>query len=221
MPSVVKRFSLLRRNSALKPAEFSRHYREVHGPLAAAQKGFRQFAYRYDQNHVEADLLGGADPSFDGITVTFQVPRPDYRQGFFQHPDYANVRPDEERLFDLSRTVSVLGAETVVKAGSGGAKAIVVCRQAASCGTGARSPAIDHWRGVRAIVRNELDTASASALGAGGASVEYGRLWEIWFESPEARAAGVKDPGFRRYLSSDNEIAVLMALAVRDVTIFE
>ena len=103
--SVIKRHTLLKRHPALTRAGFSQHYRTVHGPLAAAQPGFRRFAYRYIQNHVEESFPGNGEPPFDGITTTFQAPRSDYRQGFFQHPDYANVRPDEEYLFDIPGTV--------------------------------------------------------------------------------------------------------------------
>lgn len=220
MSSVVKRFSLLRRNAAFTRAAFSRHYREIHGPLAASQAGFRKFAYRYDQNHVEADLLGADDPLFDGVTVTFQMPRRDYRTGFFQHPDYANVRPDEERLFDLSRTVSLLGTETVVRAGAGPAKAIVICRPALAGASAGSDPNPTLDGEVRAIIRNDLDIGSASALGAGPASMEYGRLWEIWFGSPEVRAACLGDRAFRKSLSPDDETAVTMAFAVRDISIF-
>jgi hypothetical protein len=200
---------------------FSRHYREVHGPLAAAQAGFRQFAYRYDQNHVEADLFGHDDPPFNGITVTFQVPRPDYRRGFFQHPDYANVRPDEEHLFDLSRTVSLLGEETVVLAGEGAAKAMIVVRPGASgvpedlnMGDGSRGS-------IRGAIRNDLDAASASALGVGQASVEYGRLWEIWFDSPEARARCLAETSFLSLVCRGDPQEVLVALAVRELTIYQ
>ena len=219
MSSVVKRFSLLRRNAALTRAAFSLHYRDIHGPLAAAQPGFRKYAYRYDQNHVESDLLGSGDAPFDGITVTFQVPRPDFRTGFFHHPDYANVRPDEERLFDLSRTVSLLGRETVVRAGEGGAKAIVVCRPAGAVGGNDPNPMFGGE--VRAAVRNDLEVGSASALGFGPAPMEYGRLWEIWFQSPEARTDCLKDRAFRKSLSPNDETAVTVALAVRDITIFK
>lgn len=218
MPAVVKRFSLLRRNPALTPEMFSRHYREIHGPLAAAQAGFRQFAYRYEQNHVEADLLGSDDPPFDGITVTFQVPRPDYRQGFFQHADYANVRVDEERLFDLSRTVSLLGEEYVVAPSSEeGAKAIVVCRPA---DPEDRDPAAIGRGAVRKAICNTLDASSASALGVGQASVAYGELWEIWFASPQARAGCLADSELLHRVAHGSASNILIALAVRELTIF-
>lgn len=220
MPSVVKRFSMLRRNPALTHAMFSRHYREVHGPLAAAQAGFRQFAYRYDQNHVEADLLGNDDPPFSGITVTFQVPRPDYRRGFFQHPDYANVRPDEEYLFDLSRTVSVLGEETVVVPGQGVAKAIIVCRSGSSGSEKVHSRGDDGRDRIRKAVLNDLDLSSATALGVGHATVEYGRLWEIWFDSAEARAGCLAEKSLLNLVCHDDPDEVLVALAVRELTIF-
>ena len=198
MPSVIKRFSMLRRNPALTHGMFSRHYREVHGPLAAALD----------------------DPPFDGINVTFQVPRPDYRQGFFQHPDYAKVRPDEEHLFDLSRTVSVLGEETVVLAGEGAAKAIIVGRPGKSGASEDHDVGGSNPAGVSRAGRNDLDAASASALGLGQASVEYGRLWEIWFDSAESRARCLAEPSFLNLVCRGDPQDIAVALAVREVMIF-
>jgi hypothetical protein len=220
--SVIKRHSFLKRHPALTRAGFSEHYRHVHGPLAAAQPGFRRFTYRYTQNHVEESFPGDGEPPIDGITMTFQVPRPDYRQGFFQHPDYANVRPDEERLFDLAATVSVLGEEKILLQGPsiGCSKAIILSR--ANGRTPPDGELIDMATstGIRALVRNDLDRDTASALGAAGpAAIPYVRLWEIWFGTPEARRLACGDRLFVEVLSGRGETAHL-TLAVREIVIF-
>lgn len=221
--AIIKRHSFLKRHASMTRPAFSRHYLEHHGPLAAGLGGFRQFAYRYLQNHFDVDFSGDGDPPFDGLTMTFQVLRPDYRQGFFQHPDYAHVRPDEEYLFDLSTTVSVLGEEEIVfDHGSGGEKAIIL----AASGPADRPAASDLGRrmpeefGVRRVIRNRLDTKTATALGFGQSVVAYDHLWELFFDSADRRQAACKDPRFIAGFSSPSGAPAPRALAAREYTIF-
>ena len=214
---VVKRLTFLKRHPALTRAGFSQHYEHVHGPLAAAQPGFRRFAYRYIQNHVERSFLDDEEPLFDGITTTFQAPRPNYRQGFFQHPDYANVRSDEERLFDLAGTVSILGEERILRgemAPLGRAKAVIL-----SAADGHTSLTDVATRGIQACVRNDLDLGSASALGGGNAPFPHRRLWELWFGSPDARLVACRDRRFIENLCG-RDAGGEVALGVREIVIF-
>lgn len=219
MPEVIKRFSLLRRHAALDRARFLDHYERVHGPLAAAQAGFRQFAYRYAQNHVLADLGSVDAPAFDGISVTYQRPRADYRRGFFQHPDYANVRPDEEYLFDLSATVSLLGREHIlVDRGDALEKAVVllggeVARPVEAAGGTPPETA-------RKVVCNRLDAGSASALGVGEAAAPYRELWELWFASDRDRMAACRDVAWLRAATRSPPGALRSVLAVRELVVF-
>lgn len=218
MPEVVKRFSLLRRRSPLDRARFLAHYEGVHGPLAAAQDGFRQFAYRYVQNHVLADDRAGSRPAIDGISVTYQKPRADYRRGFFQHPDYANVRADEEYLFDTAATVSLLGEERIVcRRGDGGEKAIFLVRRGDDdvAADGAAAPLT-----VRKAIRNRLDAGSASALGFGAAAAPWHALWEVWFDSPADREQACRDRGALGALAPALADAETVALAVREIVFF-
>jgi hypothetical protein len=195
-----------------RPA-FSRHYLEHHGPLAAGLAGFRKFAFRYLQNHLDEDLTGAGEPPFDGLTMTFQVPREDYRQGFFQHPDYAKVRPDEEYLFDLSATVSVLGEEEIVFSHeTGGEKAIILS-------SGGPAGALEKY-GLRQAVCNHLDTKTATALGFGKSAFAYDLLWEIYFASSDERRAACRDAGFMSSFSSPTSEMQPLALAAREFTIF-
>jgi hypothetical protein len=220
--SVFKRHTLLKRHSALSRAGFSQHYRNVHGPLAAAQPGFRRFAYRYIQNHVEESFPEDGEPPFDGITTTFQAPRSDYRQGFFQHPDYANVRPDEERLFDLAGTVSVLGEEKILlgQPSAEGAKAIILSTADGGSGSGSELTDNATSHGIQTVVRNDLDTGSASDLGAAGAvSFPCVRLWEIWFATPEARRLACANPAFIEAVAGDVGAAQI-TLAVQEIVVF-
>jgi hypothetical protein len=220
MQPVIKRFSLLRRRKGMGRAEFLEHYARVHGPLAAAQAGFRQFTWRYVQNHVDPGPAISAEPMFDGISVTWQKPRADYRQGFFQHPDYANVRPDEEYLFDLGATVSLLAHEHVVLQGDRlGSKAIFLVdgtRDPASDVNGGDAP-----DGIAAAICNRFDPTSASAFGVGEAALPYRELWEIWFTSDEDRLRACEAPArlaaLGRGLQGGGDV---VPLAVREIVFF-
>lgn len=221
--AVIKRHSFLKRHAGMSRPAFSRHYLEHHGPLAAGLGGFRAFAYRYLQNHFDEDFSGDGDPPFDGLTMTFQVPRPDYRQGFFQHPDYAQVRPDEEYLFDLSATVSVLGEEQIAfDRAPGGEKAIILATQAPAdlpAADDVGPPALDAF-GVRRAIRNRLDTRTATALGFGQSAFAHDLLWELFFDSADRRRVACKDPRFIARFSSPASAVAPRALAAREYTIF-
>jgi hypothetical protein len=198
------RFSLLRRNPALTPEAFRTHYAEVHGPLASAQAGFRKFTLRYVQNHVETPADSGA-PHFDGVTATTQIPRDDYTRGFFQEPDYAAVKDDERYLFDVSRTVSVLGELMAGDGTRGGAKAMVL--------TGTDWSPQPCVPGAAAVRIHRLATANASALGFGAAAFDHPYLVECWYS---------KEPDRVRLVDGPNAFfgAGAVAFAVRELLVF-
>jgi hypothetical protein len=180
-----RRHSLLRRNPALSREAFSTHYETTHGPLASSQEGFRKFASRYVQNHVER-LPDNSEPLFDGITMTTQVPRDDYTKGFFHHPDYANVQDDERYLFDIAKTVSLLGWEDVVLDGpTTQFKALLLTASAAFTQDGLRT--------ASRIVANHLDVNTASALGFSKGTFSYDFLVEAWFNEASARTAAYRE----------------------------
>ncbi|MBU9477693.1 EthD domain-containing protein [Burkholderia multivorans] len=204
---VVKRNSLLKRNPSLSRVEFSKHYEFHHGPLAASQAGFRQFALRYVQNHVE-DLPNGEDPLFDGVTMSTQVPRDNYSVGFFTHPDYGNVKEDEQYLFDIPRTVSVLGVETVEAAHEKSQfKALLL--------TFDGGIAASDFDAVTRVVLNNLDVTTASALGFHSGKFEYNRLLELWFEDESARTRA-----FELVDSREADVLNPIFLPVREVLIY-
>ncbi|MFM6991810.1 MAG: EthD domain-containing protein [Rhodoferax sp.] len=202
-----RRHSLLFRNPALNQEQFSRHYETHHGPLAASLEGFRKYCWRYVQNHVES-LPDGREPRFHGITMTSQVPRVDYRKGFFNEPDYEKVKPDELYLFDVSRTVSVLGCEEPAEGGLPTPwKALLL----------AQPDFLDSWQpvGLTRKVLNSLDTSSASALGFNSSQFSYGLLVELWFTSEAAR-----DEAYAQVAAQDFNSSAPFFLPVREVLIY-
>ena len=65
---MIKLSILMVRRSDLTYEQFIQHWREVHGPLFAAQSESKQYVRRYVQDHRTGDALPGTTASnFDGI----------------------------------------------------------------------------------------------------------------------------------------------------------
>lgn len=180
------RFSSLKRHPRLDRDAFSRHYREVHGPLACSLAGFRRYTYRYVQNHV----VGAAEPMFDGVTQTWQVPRRDLARGFFQTADYPVIRADEEILFDLSRTFSAIGRMQVTLDGVPSAHKAMVF---AAGDVAADAPLPGLVRRTHTRLLPEL----TGALGGGNRPSPFGQVIELWFADAESLRATLQRPGLR------------------------
>lgn len=209
---VYKRHSLLKRNPQHSREWFSRYYEANHGPLAASQAGFRKFASRYVQNHVET-FPGAPEPAFDGITMTTQVPRDDYTRGFFNDPDYDNVKPDEMYLFDLTKTVSVLGREEIAIDGAPSSyKALIL-------GSSRHFDAMtaEFRSHLSRLTINRMEVATASALGFSGAGFQHDVLAEAWFGDDASRREAFKSISGS---ASGPAGATPLFLPVREVLIF-
>ncbi|HYZ34238.1 MAG TPA: EthD domain-containing protein, partial [Crenalkalicoccus sp.] len=222
---VHKRFSLLKRHQRLTREEFSAHYRDVHGPLASGLAGFRRYTYRYVQNHVLAAPGAAGDPPFDGVTETFQMPRRDLTRGFFQTPDYAAARRDEEVLFDLSRTASVLGRERVPVDGPEAAcKCMVLLATEVGPGdlpAAAVGAVRDALPRIRRWVDNALLTASAGALGGTARPFPYDRIAELWFDDAAELDRACRDPRLSALLGQRADPAPPpLVLEVQAITVF-
>lgn len=96
----VKILSLPRRRSWLSPAEFSQHYRNVHGELVRRNEAFATFANRYVQHHVLPDTVkstGGFVP-YDGISE-FWFNSFEHAKSAWAAPSYmAELRADEKNF---------------------------------------------------------------------------------------------------------------------------
>lgn len=96
----IKILSLPRRRGGLSPAEFSRHYRQVHGALVARNAAFVKYANRYVQHHVLPDSVratGGFVP-YDGISE-FWFDSLDHARAAWDDPSYmVELRADEKNF---------------------------------------------------------------------------------------------------------------------------
>jgi len=101
---VVKAIVLLKRNSALSPEQFRKHYEEVHAPLG---KRLFPFMRKYVRRYVTAAPFSpaGKEPRFDCITEEWF----ENMQAFQTMLDiYASetgrpLREDEKVLFDMTK----------------------------------------------------------------------------------------------------------------------
>jgi uncharacterized protein (TIGR02118 family) len=96
----IVRMGLLKRRAGLSPADFSKHWREIHGPLAAILPGLR----RYHQNHVVDSEQRGIDyprgpVTFDGVSELWFDDEPAMRQAVASDAMTA-LAADEANLID-------------------------------------------------------------------------------------------------------------------------
>ena len=99
---MVRLTCLLRRKPGITPAEFHRHWREVHGPLVASTRS-GSHVLRYEQHpRPLEDYQGDDDPGYDGVTVQWFASMADY-QAHMSEPDFAAVWEDIGNFLDRDR----------------------------------------------------------------------------------------------------------------------
>ena len=110
---MVKVIALLKRKQGMTREDFTRYWREKHGPLVARVfPGVR----RYVQNHA-ARLPGRGEPQIDGVAELWFDSLESWRTAadFIQGDQGKVIREDEEKFLDRSRMVSFVAEEKVIK----------------------------------------------------------------------------------------------------------
>ena len=97
-----KVISMLKRNPALTPEQFRKHYEEVHAPLA--KKTF-PFIRKYVRNYVKPFPSAGKEPRFDCITEQWFDDKAAFKKMTEIYATEAGrpVREDEKEVFDMSK----------------------------------------------------------------------------------------------------------------------
>lgn len=108
---MIKAMSFLKRKENISHEEFSRHYEEVHAPLAMRYFPFK----RYIRNYVDpatADELG-----FDCITEVWFETMEDCEAAaaFTASENYKVISDDEEKFMDRDRIIAFLVEEKITK----------------------------------------------------------------------------------------------------------
>jgi NAD binding domain of 6-phosphogluconate dehydrogenase/EthD domain len=79
--TMIKLSILMVRRSDLTYEQYIEHWRDVHGPLFAAQPASKQYVRKYIKNHVTGDTLPGTTATkFDGIAETCSMTWPERRR---------------------------------------------------------------------------------------------------------------------------------------------
>jgi uncharacterized protein (TIGR02118 family) len=103
---MIQEIVLLRRRPGMDRDEFLRHWREIHGPLAAKLPGLR----KYVQAHVIPDP-SQADPAYDGIAELW-FDSPEAFPAAIASPEGQAARADFPNFLDLDK-IQILIAEEV------------------------------------------------------------------------------------------------------------
>ncbi len=127
MPVRYKKIAFLARRPDISHGQFTRHWREIHGPTVAGAAGYAAWRDRYVQNHVIGSAF--ARPfTYDGM-AEFWLPGANEDSYALSETYRAHVRPDELNFIDMDRTVSMTATETVLQPGRDGAKLVVLARR--------------------------------------------------------------------------------------------
>lgn len=184
------RMGLLTRRPDISPEAFIRHWREVHGPLAAELPGLR----RYHQNHLRGRLhVAGAEAGdwpLDGISQLQFVDGADMR-ALSAAPAYRAVAADEPRSMLPSRVI-VAERQVVLplaEAGRPRAKAILLLSRPSGLDDGALAKASLAWApGLAGCAVSVVTDRIMQGAPVGHGAIPLDAVVELWFAaSPPGR----------------------------------
>ena len=114
MKSVVKLIVAIKRNQRLSPKAFHEHWETQHASLVKGCAASKRYVRKYVQCHtLDEEYLRG-EPAFDG-TAELWFDTIEDKEKFFNDPDYlSQVKPDEPRISDMTRTSFCLTRETLI-----------------------------------------------------------------------------------------------------------
>jgi uncharacterized protein (TIGR02118 family) len=108
--NAVKNIEFVNHRPGIALGLFQKHWREIHGPIAAKIPALQ----RYEQNHLRASVYA-ADPSppYDGLAITWFRSTADMKAGTTT-PEYAATRADEPRFLPDGHLPIIITREHVV-----------------------------------------------------------------------------------------------------------
>jgi uncharacterized protein (TIGR02118 family) len=119
----------IRRKAGMTREAFSRHWRDVHGPLVTGVPEFMRHVLAYRQYHFcdEKDLpfqMFGDLSSYDGVAL-MRFESAQAIQAALAEPRYLEViRPDEGNFIDARGCMTFVTDEVVMHAGDGAGSAL-------------------------------------------------------------------------------------------------
>lgn len=201
MANRLKKVAFLVRRPDLSHEQFTRHWREQHGPLVARSPGYERYRLGYAQNHVLGPTPVGRPFPWSGMAEFWLPGEAPNEEDFSSTTIYRDRIAVDERLFiDMGATVSMAATETLVVDGHGPVKVVI----AAAAVAGSPSPggvafaehALSRYAGlqqtvagwaVNDVIPGTFRLPGAHALGDLGIDA----IHEVWFASSADRAAAM------------------------------
>jgi uncharacterized protein (TIGR02118 family) len=214
---MIFRSGLFSRRPGITPAQFARHWQQVHGELARHMPG----VHRYLQNHIVERLFEVSpfpDHAVDGISQQWfdDVAAMERCEA---SAEYAAVKRDIPN-FQGAITILVLEGSPVIDApADDGAKLLVLTRARtqgigladAAASLAAALPSDPAARPRRCVQNMVVDRAHPVSANVPSGRVPVDGMAELWFEDGAALHAWVDSPAGRAFIHGN---ALLEALAV-------
>lgn len=111
---MIKLIVAIRRRPEMTVEDFQDHWRTRHALLVKNNPATSRYVRKYVQCHTMLAEYAFGDPAFDGTAELWFDSVAD-KDAFFSDPDYLrDVKPDEERFADMTRTVFFVTEEEIV-----------------------------------------------------------------------------------------------------------
>lgn len=108
-PAAIKRIAFVTRRPDLSVAAFQSHWKNVHGPIAAALPGLG----RYVQSHTLPETYDRRAPAYDGLAITWFGSTDAMRRGTAT-PQFEALRRDEPHFTAPGEAPAILTTEHVI-----------------------------------------------------------------------------------------------------------
>lgn len=109
---MVKLIACVKRKPGLTREEFSRHWRENHGPLVCSVPEFMRHVRKYVQCHLIGETGPvGAPTDYDGVAELWFDSAQEIERAFAEPRYLEIIRPDELKFIDIEKTTTFLTNE--------------------------------------------------------------------------------------------------------------
>lgn len=193
----LKKIAFLVRRPDLSHEQFTRHWREQHGPVVARSPGYERYRLGYAQNHVLGTTPVGQPFPWSGMAEFWLPGQEPNEDDFSATAIYRDrIAVDERHFIDMGATVSMAATETRVVEGHGPAKVVIAAVGAPgmSGGVGFAEHALSHGlnRAVAGWAVNDVLPGTSRLPGARPlADLGIEAVHELWFPSEAACAAAL------------------------------
>jgi uncharacterized protein (TIGR02118 family) len=199
MATRLKKIAFLVRRPDLSHEQFTRYWRETHGPVVARSPGYERYRLGYAQNHVLGTTPIGQPFPWSGMAEFWLPGETPNEDDFSTTAIYRErIAVDERRFIDMGATVSMAATETRMVEGHGPAK-VVIAAVDLEPGRSSGGQAFAEYalsRGLGQVVAgwavNEVLPGTSRLPGAHPlADLGMEAVHELWFDSAADCAAAL------------------------------